>query len=71
MERFYSLLDLVISPAAQAMQEKQQMGFPLITACRKPGGQLSLQTDTGLCKNTTHQLLTVSWPFIYERYFLF
>lgn len=47
-EELNSLLELLISPAAQAMQEKQQMGFPLITACRKPGIQLWLHTDCGL-----------------------
>lgn len=52
----FSLLELLISPAAQGMQEKQQMGLPLITAWRKPGRQLSLHTDRGLCnKITAHQ----------------
>lgn len=48
-----SLLELLISPAAQAMQVKQQMGFPLITACRNPGIQLWLHTDSGLYFKTS------------------
>lgn len=60
-----SLLELLISPAAQAMQEKQQMGFPLITACRKPGIQLWLQTDGGLyfkiSKIQNAQLQSFNW----------
>lgn len=44
-----SLVLLLNSPSAQAMQSKQQIGLPLTKARRVPGRQLSLQTDLGTC----------------------
>lgn len=42
-----SLVLLLNSPSAQAMQSKQQIGLPLTKARWVPGRQLSLQTDSG------------------------